>query len=66
MSADCDVVTPVARATEMTYGRVYFVSVDYNSVMGLTSETFSQKFSSCAAGRRRGGGLPGGGARDGG
>ena len=31
------------------YGRVYFVSVDYNSITGLTTKTFSQKFSICAA-----------------
>ena len=28
-----------------TNGRVYFVSVDYNSITGLTTETFLQKFS---------------------
>ena len=32
-----------------TYGRVYFVSVDYNSITGLTTKTCSQKFSICAA-----------------
>ena len=31
------------------FGRVYFVSVDYNSITGLTTETFSQTFSMCAA-----------------
>ena len=31
------------------YGPVYFVSVDYNSITGLTTEFFPQKNSICAA-----------------
>ena len=36
-------------SSQKTCGRVYFVSVDCNSIMGLTTETFSQKVSIRAA-----------------
>ena len=40
---------PCLMASRKRFGCVYFVSVDYNSITGLTTESFSQKFSICAA-----------------
>ena len=56
---------PAITTCKASYGRVYFVSVDYNLITVLTLETFlQQKFNLCGR-RHRGGGPPGGGARDG-